>query len=48
MTKKKVDPKAKIEIENIPLSSSLSLLAYGEVAFKQWRKVKIAANISKK
>jgi len=30
----------KIDINKIPLNSSLGLLAYGHIAFKAWRKVK--------
>lgn len=30
----------KIDLSNIPLESSLGLLAYGDVAFTAWRKRK--------
>lgn len=30
----------KINFENMPLSSSLAHLAYGDLAFKAWRKKK--------
>ena len=29
-----------LDINKIPLNSSLGLLAYGHVAFKAWRKIK--------
>jgi hypothetical protein len=36
MTKKPM----KMNIDNIPLDSSLGLLAYGHLAFTAWRKIK--------
>ena len=35
----------KITLSDVPISGSLGLLAYGDVAFDAWRKVKIENNI---
>ncbi|WP_299211603.1 hypothetical protein [uncultured Dokdonia sp.] len=36
--------KLKMKLSNIPIDSSLGLLAVGDVAFTEWRKVKTANN----
>lgn len=36
----KINEKSLLIENNFPLSSSLGLLAYGDIAFKMWRKVK--------
>ncbi|MEO6347921.1 MAG: hypothetical protein ABIO60_08420 [Aquaticitalea sp.] len=36
----KISGKSMFTDENFPVSSSLGLLAYGDIAFKTWRKVK--------
>ena len=47
--KKKIESKKDtIEIKNIPVSGSLGLLALGDIAFKQWRQVKMENNIFKR
>ncbi len=40
MKSKKNLKKPSFTLDNFPLSSSLGLLAYGDIAFKMWRKVK--------
>lgn len=40
MKSNKNNEKSLFTQENFPLSSSLGLLAYGDIAFKMWRKVK--------
>ncbi|MBK5213479.1 MAG: hypothetical protein JJE55_07455 [Flavobacteriaceae bacterium] len=37
----KKEEKVKINLSEIPLNSSLGFLAYGDIAFKAWRKIKI-------
>ena len=37
--------KKKITLNNVPVSGSLGLLAYGDLAFDAWRKVKIENNL---
>ena len=37
--------KKKLTLDNIPISGSLGVLAYGDLAFDAWRKVKIENNI---
>ncbi len=39
------DKKLKINLSNIPVESSLGLLALGDITFVEWRKVKKANNI---
>ncbi len=45
MEGKEKDKKMKINLSNIPIDSSLGLLAVGDVAFVEWRKIKKANNI---
>lgn len=40
MKSEKITEKLMFTSENFPISSSLGLLAYGDIAFKMWRKVK--------
>ncbi len=40
MKNKKISETLMFTKENYPISSSLGLLAYGDIAFKFWRKVK--------
>ncbi|MEP0262777.1 hypothetical protein [Dokdonia sp.] len=47
MERKKKDKKIKIDLSNVPVDSSLGLLAVGDIAFVEWRKVKKAHNIVK-
>ncbi|MGJ8592005.1 MAG: hypothetical protein ACSHXF_05630 [Aquaticitalea sp.] len=35
-----IDERLTINESNIPLESSLGLLAYGDIAFTAWRKIK--------
>ncbi|MDB4175082.1 hypothetical protein N9906_00350 [Flavobacteriaceae bacterium] len=37
--------KNKTSLQNIPVSGSLGLLAFGDLAFEQWRKAKKDHNI---
>jgi hypothetical protein len=37
--------KNKTSLKNIPVSGSLGLLAFGDLAFEQWRKAKKDNNI---
>ena len=37
----KKEENVKLDLSEIPLSSSLGLLAYGDIVFKAWRKIKI-------
>jgi hypothetical protein len=39
------DKKLKINLSNIPVDSSLGLLAVGDIAFVEWRKIKTAHNV---
>ncbi|CAI8245442.1 MAG: Uncharacterised protein [Flavobacteriaceae bacterium] len=36
-----------IDFSNMPVSSSLGHLAYGDLAFVAWRKIKIVKNLTK-
>ena len=45
MKGKEKDKKLKINLSNIPVESSLGLLAVGDVAFVEWRKIKTAHNV---
>lgn len=45
MEGKEKDKKMKINLSNIPIDSSLGLLAIGDIAFVEWRKIKTAHNI---
>lgn len=47
MEGKDKDAKMKINLSNMSVDSSLGLLAVGDVAFVEWRKVKKAHNIVK-
>lgn len=47
MKGEEIDKKAKVNLSNIPIDSSLGLLAIGDVAFVEWRKLKKANNIVK-
>lgn len=40
MIEKKNDEKLKMDISQIPVNGSLGLLAYGDIAFTAWRKIK--------
>lgn len=40
MSEKRNDEKLKIDISQIPVDGSLGLLAYGDIAFAAWRKIK--------
>ncbi len=42
-----IDKKLKINLANIPVDGSLGLLALGDIAFVEWRKVKKANNVVK-
>lgn len=44
MRGKEKDNKLKINLSNIPIDSSLGLLAVGDIAFVEWRKIKTAHN----
>ena len=46
MKGKEKDKKLKINLSNIPVDSSLGLLAIGDIAFTEWRKIKKTHNIS--
>ncbi len=37
---KLIEGKLRIKVEDIPLESNLGLLAYGDMAFTAWRKLK--------
>jgi len=39
--------KRKIDFSNLPISSSLGYLAYGDLAFTAWRKIKKEHNLDK-
>ena len=45
MEDKEKDKKMKINLSNIPINSSLGLLAIGDIAFVEWRKIKKKHNI---
>lgn len=47
MKDKEKDKKAKVDLSNIPVESSLGLLAVGDIAFAAWRKIKKENNIVK-
>ncbi len=36
-----------IDFSNMPITSSLGHLAYGDLAFKAWRKIKVNSNREK-
>lgn len=38
--------KIKMNLSSIPVDSSLGLLALGDVAFVEWRKIKTAQNVT--
>ena len=40
MKSEKISEKSVFNTDNFPISSSLGLLAYGDIAFKIWREVK--------
>lgn len=40
MSENKNEEKVKIDISQIPVDGSLGLLAYGDIAFTAWRKIK--------
>ncbi|MEZ4792700.1 MAG: hypothetical protein R2783_04325 [Gelidibacter sp.] len=42
--KNKVDERLIMRLSEIPLESNLGLLAYGDVAFTAWRKLKKESN----
>ncbi|WP_432412875.1 hypothetical protein [Rasiella sp. SM2506] len=39
-----IKKKSKIDFSNMPISSSLGHLAYGDLAFTAWRKIKFEKN----
>ncbi|WP_299763581.1 hypothetical protein [uncultured Dokdonia sp.] len=47
MENKELGKKMKVSLSNMPIDSSLGHLAIGDIAFVEWRKLKIANGIKK-
>jgi len=46
MSKRESGKSMKIDFNNIPINSSLGLLALGDIAFEKWRELKKNNNIN--